>query len=56
MVRIIICLSFFFLILCSNNAAAQYLSPEQNYNGNDAINEYFSASPENKNKSIIYIF
>ena len=44
------------LICLSSNASAQFTELEQNYTGTDAINEYFAASPHNRNKSIIYVF
>ena len=44
------------LICISSAAVAQFTIPEQNYTGNDAINEYFAQSPNNRNKSIIYVF
>ena len=43
-------------IFLSSSASAQFISPKQNYNGTEAINEYFTASPLNRNKSIIYVF
>ena len=42
--------------LLSAISSAQFISPKQNYNGTDAINEYFAQSPNNRNKSIIYVF
>ena len=44
------------LICLSPNTYAQFIPSEQNYTGTDAINEYFAQSPNNRNKSIIYVF
>ena len=50
------CLLTASLFLINSTSSAQYMSPEQNYTGSDALYDYLSASPANKNKSIIYVF
>jgi len=44
------------ICLGSSSTSAQFMQTQQNYTGNDAINEYFAQSPNNRNKSIIYVF